>query len=285
MLLICGCNSLIGVHDFDAALAPGDGDRVDVAPAAGCVPRWLDGTVHFGAPALLDLGNAARNDRDPSVTADGKILYYSSQRQDYDIFQWPTDGSTAPQRAIEFDSASDETKVTVRNDGLQVVIGRSGAAVDADLFTASRGSPTDSWSAFTRMDDVDTTFNEYDPQLVGIGQVLYFSRGDSNGQHIYKVSRAGISGAFGTATQAVPGNAADPWATADEQLIVYSRIGNNGMGDLYYQTAAGEALVPDLNTTFAEGDPSLTGDACTIYFASNRGGSTLQIFRAAMTEP
>lgn len=287
VLLICGCNSLLGVHDFDppdGPTEPTDGARIDAPASTTCLDRWLAGTAQFGPAAPLDLGNLGRNDRDPAISDDGKTLYYSSQRQDYDIFQWTTDGSVLPQRVTAFNSPSDETKVTVRSDGLQVIVARSQTGSDPDLLTASRSSPTGSFGPFSRMDDVDTTFAEYDPQFVGIGDRLYFSRADSDGQHVYKVSRTRISGAFGAPTKVIADVAADPWASADERLVVFSRQVGTDPGDLYYQVANVEQKVPDLNTSSAEGDPSLTADACTIYFASNRNSTGLQIFRATMAE-
>src|SRR5882757_9314911 len=77
-LLATGCGSLLGVHDFagpdvDAA---GSGDG---APAT-CWDRWRDGSVMLSPPQPLAALASTASDRDPSLSADGATLFWSSNR-------------------------------------------------------------------------------------------------------------------------------------------------------------------------------------------------------------
>lgn len=129
---------------------------------------------------------------------------------------------------------------------------------------------------------------QYDPELSRDGLRLYWSQGSP--QKIMMVSRASTGAAFGNPVDIVATNTnnADPAVSYDERILVFasSRTGN---GDIYYATRASVSdpfgppvQVPTVNTGGSgDGDPALSADGCTLYFASNRGsGSDWELYAA-----
>ncbi len=277
-------------------------DLVDAGPST-CLGRWHDGSVRLGAPTLLDLGASnGASDRDPAIDPENLFLVWSSNRAGsggstgYDIWDAtrasPTDAFGSPTMNPNLSSPEDDTKVAFTLDRLDAIIARgAGAPVQAHLVEGTRTVPSGSFGGFsmTNLATIDGSIDQYDPALSDDGLRLYYA--DGNPQVLTVASRATRNDAFAI-VQTIPGVSGSSDADADlgdgERLLLFSstRPGGPGLVSMYYATRAtpGDAfgapqLVPDINGTAHDGDPSLSRDGCTLYFASDRAtAGTFRIY-------
>ncbi|HEX5057970.1 MAG TPA: hypothetical protein VFV99_01365 [Kofleriaceae bacterium] len=306
---LAGCGFSHGTLLDDAA--PG-GDAID-APIdtidsttqnATCFDKWFAGTIRFATPAPISAINSPVYDRDPFLPADELAVFLSSQRgggeDDIYVATRATvgDSFSTPMPAYEFNSNDIEGRFSIAaNNKIAVVASnRPGGAGGMDVWESIRLNTTDQWPAMNRTNVmmVDTTGNDHDPTLSADGQHLYVAPDTSGTQHIVVATR-GTNGKFGTPAPiiqlATTGGEADPWPTADERIIVYSSTAPTtgaGGGDIWYATRASATdtfgtphIVPDINTTGAEGDPQLSSDGCRIYFSHLVSGTNWDIYIAS----
>lgn len=273
----------------------GDGDAgTDVpidGPGPNCYAKWFDGTIRFGAPTLVANVNGAGYDRDPFLTADELVLYFSSIRSpnnttgDVLVAKRPNRSVdfAAPQTDTELSSPGFDSKVSMTADGLYAVIAtdRTGSAL-IDVWELERATVTDPWPAATRthLTAVNTGGYDLDPTISADGLALYLAV-DPGPQKIAVATRATRNDDFGPpqilATIDSNMGDADPSPTPDGRILVFasSRTASSVpmQGNLWYSTRSSmngvfgaPVMVPDINTDEAEGDPHLSTDGCRIYF-------------------
>jgi hypothetical protein len=124
----------------------------------------------------------------PSVveTAQGTVLFFSSPGNDggtdQDIYMstMRADGTFAPGTKVgELSTGANDQMPNVSRDGLEIVFASDvGNAPNAfDIWTATRDSTSDAWSAPTKLDgNVNTAAAETRPSLSGDGRRLHFGR-------------------------------------------------------------------------------------------------------------
>jgi hypothetical protein len=279
---------------FDHAAALGDATVSsdmrdapdDVSTNATCSDKWLAGTIHFGAAQLIaNVNDSGTYDRDPFLPADELTIYFSTGRAGNAKVFMASRANIAssfgtPQEASPFTSTSNDTKLSIASNGLIAVVGsdRPGGLGGIDVWESIRTSTTQQWPAMNRTNVmmVDSAGNDQDPTLSADGQHLYFAPDLPSPQHI-AVSTRGGDGRFGPPVplpqlDSAAGDA-DPSPTPDERVLAFAS-NRSGNGDMYYATRAmsnigfsAAALIPDVNTTGAEGDPHLSADGCRLYFA------------------
>jgi Tol biopolymer transport system component len=214
-----------------------------VPSGTGC--SWAAGPPAFGAPQSLGAPNTADPESDPTLSHDGLTLYYVGFRThatDNDIYVATRPSVTAPFGAGTLLSAANskliETHFVVSSNGLEsfVVSDRSGTTGQADLWTSTRATTAAAWGTFVNLTVVNSSQGDYDPHLTADRLTLWFA----------------------------PVN----------------RAGGAGNQDLFYAVRAtpsspfgAPVAASTVNSPSNEWDVSLTDDALTIVFASDRDGA------------
>jgi WD40-like Beta Propeller Repeat len=155
----------------------------------------------------------------------------------------------------------------------------------ADLYTATRGSPTAPFVGPIPVDGVNTAGNEYSPFITRNGLTLYYH---GAGNHLMATSRGTLADPFSS-----PGAIVDlgssqtdensPYLLESESPNVLFFSATHSLTeqyDLYTSPATGEgafsttpSLVMELSSAGTETSPFLSPDGLTIFFASARTGS------------
>lgn len=123
----------------------------------------------------------------PSVveTAEGTLLYFSSPGndggtdQDIYVSVMGPDGSFGVATKVEeLSTAANDQMPNVSRDGLEVVFvsDRAGGAGALDIWTSTRESTSDPWSAPVNLAGINTAAGESRPSLSGDGRRLHFGR-------------------------------------------------------------------------------------------------------------
>ncbi len=287
--------------DLDAS-ADASGD----AAVTTCNTRWRNGTIRFGTPVPLTTVNSSAFDRDPFLAPDERTLWISSgQAGGTGGTPWiakrsvTTDPFSAPQVDPTFDSAGNETKLSMTADALYAVIGsdRSGSQA-IDVWQATRATVDDNWSLLSRtgLTSVNTSGSDHDPTISADGLRLYLAPDSPGAQHLAVATRADRTASWDTPvtiTELSSGMGdADPSPTPDERILLFSSNRSVLASDplppnVWYATRAAATgtfdppvLVPDINSDLAEGDPHLSTDGCRIYFARNETTNDFEIYVA-----
>jgi Tol biopolymer transport system component len=178
------------------------------ARAGGCGGADIYATrLHevTGWSAPVNLGctiNSAAGEASPSLT--DTELYFSSTRAGglSDIYVSSYDGSSygAPGLAAGLNTAQDDFRPNVRRDGLEIFFdsNRPGGIGGIDLWTATRASTSDPWSAPSNLgSDVNSSANDLRASLSWDGTTLYFGStraGGEGSQDLYVTTRPKLTG-------------------------------------------------------------------------------------------
>lgn len=313
----CGFRSSGAANDaslLDASLLDGGSEgsldaATDAMPPATCWQRWLDHSVALQPPIALTALATAGSERDPWISEDGLRLYFARQAAagTADVVLATRAASNDPfTTAAKLEGLSltdrDEGRVSLTRDELVISVSANlGGTSPFDIRIATRTSRTQPFTAplLDHLAAVNTASTQhFDPFLSGDGLRLYLAPLPNGGtQHIALASRAAIGSDFTSAallsvvntTEAAAADA-DPALSPDERVLLFSsnRAGGAGGTDLYYATraSAGQPFtaptpIPVVNTSFADSDPMLTTDGCTLYFSSRRTGN-LDLFTSTL---
>jgi len=262
------------------------------AGAAACDLLALDWA--FGTPTVVAELNTSAAEQNPTLSADGLVIYFSSTRTGSfgarDLYKAKRTARDAAfesiERIEELSTSSDEGKLTVSADGLSVFFA-SNRSGDPDIWTASRAAPGDPFTAIVPVAAVNTDSAEHDPAINASGLRLYLSSdglvGGLGGQDVVVASRPDLGSDFGLPVLAGGLNTssaeADPAPSVDELLIVFVSMRGGAGTDLY---AASRGSVFDdfdppvaltrLNSTEGDNDPFISADGCELFFSSRRSG-------------
>jgi Tol biopolymer transport system component len=189
-------------------------------------------------------------------------------------------------------------------DGLYAVLGstRTGSQ-NVDVWETSRATTDDPWPALTRthMTMVNTSGSDHDPTISADGLHLYVAPDTQAPQRIRVAARPDRTSNFSvpqTINELFSNTGdADPSPTPDERILLFSSnraspATSPAAPNVWYATRASATgtfsaplLVPDINTDAPEGDPHLSADGCTIYFARDLGSYNYDIFAATALPP
>ncbi len=203
--------------------------------------------AEWGPP--MNLGstvNSSKGDSSSDVSADGLMLYFTSDRtggyglgdlwvttraKTSDPWSTPVNlGSTVNSSAADFSPS-------ISADGLMLyfVSGRSGGYGSYDLWVTMRATTNDDWSTPVNLGPpVNSSSREVNPSISSDGLMLFFSNrtGGYGGSDLWVTTRATVT---------------DPWGTPMN-------------------------LGPIVNSSSSENSPSISADGSTLYFMSNRPG-------------
>ena len=150
------------------------------------VTGW-DDPENLGCQATGTGPNFAGGEFSPSIveTDQGTLLFFSStglDGLDQDVYMsvMQSDGSFGPATMVEeLSTPANDQMPNVSRDGLEIVFAsdRTGGAGALDIWTATRESTSDPWSAPTNLGgNVNTAAGESRPSLSGDGRRLHFGR-------------------------------------------------------------------------------------------------------------
>ena len=263
---------------------PTDGAPPDGGPVGSCVEKWLAGPT-FVAPAPLAALNTAASENDVFVTTDELTLYFAREGDIYVSTRLATTNDfTSAAVDTLLSSPQVDTKLSLTPDGLTVYINTNRPdGGDTDVLRGTR-NVVGALFAFseTFLAKVDTSANQWDPEISADELRLYLAPDDTGTQHVAVAERASTSDDFG-APVIIPELAStatdnDPTISADERVIVFAS--NRGERGLWYATRA-ERTQPFsapqeltmINSNQSDDGPHLTADACHLYFSSSRNGT------------
>jgi hypothetical protein len=250
----------------------------------------------FGAwttPVPLPLNIVGTYDDDPSITEDGKELFFNSgaPRTGYiaggDIFV--SNRSTTAQAfttsaVVAVSTGFDDTRPMISADGLALYFGteRGGAR---ELYVATRATRQAQWDPAMPVGVGGMASAEATAIVVNGGRALYFDSNVSGNGDLYVATRATTSDPWGTPE--LIAEVSDPiaidgeqWVSEDGLLLMFgsNRAGSQGYA-IWQATRASTSepfstptIVGELDTPATDSDPFLTPDLSTMYFASDRNG-------------
>jgi hypothetical protein len=271
--------------------------------------RWMAGTIQFGSPTPLANQSADMDDeRDPWVSQDGLQLYYAFRKsgQDSDIYlatrKDVSSSFGAGVKQVNVSTAQDDDRPSLTADEQTFVMATTRGSATAMIEMAMRGDTTAMFPSTNTMhmgnvNQPTLGSNHYDPFLSTDGLRLYYAPTTPGLQHIAMASRSDASSDFSagqllaniTSTNA---DEADPALSLDERILVFSsdRSGGTGKNDLWYATRSDKSqdfsaphVIPNVNSSDEDGDPMLSADGCTLYFATTHNSHSYDLYSATMT--
>jgi Tol biopolymer transport system component len=239
----------------------------------------------FGAPRAVTELNTGAVDWAPSLAADERTLYFSSNRSGNQELYRATrddvgDAWSAPELLVELAAAGDlEEDPSISRDGTELFWGKAGIVVSRLDAASGRFGPGEVVIA--------SGPGLIDPQgaeLSDDGRSLYFNAQATPGRDaLFVAARASAADPFAAPASLAyvdpDGVAGWPTLTADELDLVFSsdRAGDR---DLWIArrasrtaTFAAPVALTELNAPGEDWDPELSADGATIYFASDRGNA------------
>lgn len=301
LITAAGCSfQPVGIGGTDGGVA--EPDVLDLPPG-DCLARWRAGVVRLGDPVVLANLDSDREDRDPTLSVDERVIVFTSRRDGTEgsdlLFSAREDAADDFGGAIELgdlNSSADEGRLGGTPDQLTVVFAtsRGGGEGGFDLVTSTRDGLFAPFSMPSRtgLELINDGDDQQDPELSRDGLRLYFAAERSGHQVIALAERAAPGAAFGEPTVIVESGDgdADPAVSNDERVLVFSsnRDGaGRGGGNLWYaaRAATGDPFgepraVPTVNSDANDGDPVLSADGCRLYFASDRGATDYALYVA-----
>lgn len=262
--------------------------------------------------------NSSVAEWDPHISPDGLSLYFLSQRPgglgDADI--WVTARKTKDKpwdRPVNLgqpvNSSSFEGAPCISADGLEMyfVASRPGGSGSIDIMATGRKTKDSPWSPPINLGPtVNSAAAENGPSISADGLELYFSEATWS-------SPPPRPGGMGRADLWVTTRKTkdDPWVTPVNlgptvngpysdcspsistdglSLYFHSTRPGGGKNDIWVTTrktkndpwGAPINLGPTVNTLHAECNPDISSDGSTLYFASNRGGGSMDIWQVSL---
>ena len=259
----------------------------------------------FEEPRLItELSDAAKTDN-PSLTADMREIYFTSERDgtpaNVYVARRPAriDAFGEPQRVETVSTAGLETSPVVSADGLTLWVAseRSGGLGGLDIWATTRAARDRPWTSPQNVEQLNSTGQDI-PRPLGWGERIMPMSSDRATAPYYQVQFATRDGAATPFDSPVPvaelafpeQSTVDAFLTDDGLTLLYVTGPAFGPADLYITHRRStddpfEAPVPidDLNSAWDERDPWLSPDHSELYFSSDRGGQ-YNIYVAAVYE-
>lgn len=166
---------------FTADVASNDG-QIFIATRAAL-------TDTFTITELTEVSATGFEDKSPEISADGKTLYFTSNRGGgYDVYSstYSTSWST-PTLRTDLSTAGDDEDLAVSPDGLTAVALVDSATNRFRLYT--RASIAEAFSGGTAHAELSITADVAAPTITNGGEIIYFHAGET--RQIYRATRKG----------------------------------------------------------------------------------------------
>jgi hypothetical protein len=257
------------------------------ATMATCWGVWESGTVTTTTPVAVTTLNTTFPDKNPFLTQDGLTMYFSSSRTGseggYDVWKAtrPTlvdDSFGMASEVPDVSSNKDEGRFEMSADGLSGVLSADLGANLYDLYLATRGDTSSTFTLQLLPAPISTASDDKDPHLSVDGHTLYFSQGQ-----LTLLAAPYDGSSVGTPTvlpgfENMPG-VGDPNPSPDELAIVFSYNGSGGVDlGLAIRASLSDPFgppipLPSLSSASTDQDVFLTPDGCDVWLASDRAGN------------
>jgi WD40-like Beta Propeller Repeat len=207
--------------------------------------RVSTGDAWIGATVVSGISSSASADGAPTTTADGRTMFFQSDRAGsvggLDIWTARRASVTAawstPVRVAALSTIATDADPFVRADGAEIVLSsnRSGSW---DLYAAALDA-ADGASPPLPLAELNTAADESNPVVSADGLAIYFARRGGS-QDIWVARRDAGSGPFGAPTMLVEVSTSHDerptWISADECVLYFSSSGRAdsvGSSDVY----------------------------------------------------
>jgi Tol biopolymer transport system component len=183
---------------------------------------------------------------------------------------------SAPERLAELDADGDDQGPVLTADGLTIYYHSVRAdSQGADLYTATRRSPTGRFGTPVAITALATAGNDRDPALAHGGDHLYFSsdRQTPGMDSLFVATRTAATFSTPVLLAGLGPGVYGPFVSDDETELFYNADGHLGRAIRPTPTGAWTDLgpIPELISAVAiDGYPSLTGDGLTMVFETTR---------------
>jgi len=180
---------------FDSNRVANEGFHLYIATRASTL-------AEFGTPGLAATVNATdpqESDAHPFVTADGKELWFVSNRAGglggFDVWHasWQGNGFATPTIVAELNSSADEFLPALSADRLTVYFSSMRAATGTkgglDIWTSHRSTVNDGFPAPTLVDELNTTGNDFATWLSADNCRMYGTSSVSGPYRLYVATR------------------------------------------------------------------------------------------------
>jgi Tol biopolymer transport system component len=179
----------------------------------------------------------------------------------------------------------EDTTMKVSADGLTLVFTRVAATNDPDLYLATRQNRAAQWTAAVALEELNTGASEWSPYLLPDGLTLLFCSNRLGDEEIFASVRTSAEAAFGPPTRltglGTSDHECDPMMPNDE-VIFFARqyAANLADTDIFMARRRsgwdfGDVVrLDELATSSQDRDPWVSPDLSTIYFSSDRSGSS-----------
>jgi len=239
--------SVAGMHDSGATLRA-DGCEVYFTsnrPDGGSTDIWKSSrfTINdpWGAPSYVgELDAQSTTESGPDLSADGKEILFAravaSGTTGYDIYiarrNSPTEAWGTPTLVSELNTTGHERSPHLSADSLTIWFSRHNGT-DYDIWTATRSSPTGTWSNLREVQRLTSTADDESVTTTGDGLVMYFETARDGAMTIYTATR--LPGDPWNAPTAVPELAGfeRPDVLPDGKYMVLTKPAADGYYDLY----------------------------------------------------
>jgi len=259
----------------------------------------------FGIPENLGPTiNTSANDLTPRMPADGLSLYFASSRAGgsggYDVWVMTRSKISDPWGAPvnlgpTVNSSYDDYSLSISADSLSLyfVSNRPGGSGGYDIWTTTRLTTSDSWSAPMNLGPtVNSSSNEYSVGISVDELSLYFTSnrgGGSGGYDLWVITRLTTDTSWSAPANLGPivNSGSDEWTLGvpvDNNIlyIASNRSGGYGQLDLWVTRRATANsdweepvnLGPTVNSSSIDGYPITSADGHMFYFSSNRPGGS-----------
>lgn len=260
-LVLTGCHSVFGLQHID---------DTDAAPGAWSTPQPLT--------SVNSLGDEA----DASLTGDGLVLMFSSDRTgNYDFWiatrALVTDPFDTPVRVDELSTPADDFGF-LSADGLSAYVNRAG-----DIWRADRPDLNVPFSAPILESGLSTTATDFNPSVSANGLVAVIDYGvTAFGGELFVSTRATTNDSWSAPQRMaeLSSPTIDAGGTFDERGLVIAFHTERVAGfarEIYLasRTSVDEPFamigaIDEVNTRSGESDPHITPDARTLVFSRDR---------------
>jgi len=266
------------------------------------------------APATSLIAVNSASDFSPSLSSDGRTLYFTSQDRggsgSFDIWTATRPAAsglfgTAVNLGSPVNTNSSDASADISLDGLSLVwtSNRPGALGAYDLWMSTRATTNDVFGPAVNLGaSVNSTALDWTPNISdGLTLVFQSNRSGGFGDHdLYIATRPNTSVPFGAAVNlGQPINTAagefDPSLSADGLNLFFAsnRSGGRGGIDLWVSNRASindpfgtpVNLGPNVNSVFDETGVDIAYDKSSIVFESTRDGGDHMLQAAVVPEP
>jgi len=259
----------------------------------------------FGTPTNLGpTVNSSRIDVGPTISADGRTLYFSSDRPGgyghWDLWVARRSSVSDPWGAPvnlgpTVNSSAWESDPSISSDGLSLFFNsmRSGGSGSQDIWVTTRATTGDDWGIPVNLGPVvNSSAWDADPSISADGLSLFLQSerpGGFGGADIYVSTRATTDSDWSTPVNIGPtvnssASEVAPCTSADCCTLFFTsdRPGGSGAEDLWVTTRATTTddwgtpvnLGPTVNSSSGERAPNISADGLTLLFHSIRPGGS-----------